>query len=267
MDYKNIKNEVISIVKSSADIFHRGAERVVEKDGAANLVTDVDLAIQHYLQEELHRLLPEAGFFCEEENIIETEKDYVWVIDPVDGTMNFSRNLPECVISVGLLYKRQAVVGVVFAPRLALMFSASKGNGAYCNHEKIRVSEKTFEQALFCTGLCLYEKNLSPFCSEIIARAHNLCSDIRRFGACALEICYLALGRCDLFFEIRTYPWDYAAAYLILSEAGGILRGFQKKELGFDNITMLVGANNVKNFEKLNDIISDVITEEPKYRW
>ena len=267
LDYKKLEKKVIIAVKVAGKIFRRGAEHIMEKDGAANLVTDADLEIQHFLQKKLHKLLPEAGFFCEEENVEETEKDFVWVIDPIDGTANFTRSLPECVISVGLLYKKQAVIGVVFAPRLNLLFSASKGNGAYCCGKRIEVSSKSFEESLFCTGLCLYEKNLSPSCSEIIARAHNLCSDIRRLGSCALEICYLAFGRCDLYFEIRTYPWDYAAASLILTEAGGVLKGYRKSELDFENITMLVGANNFENFEKLDKIVSDVIKEKPKYRW
>ncbi len=266
MELLKIEKKVISAVKSAAKIFRRGASLITQKDGAANLVTNADIDIQNFLQDKLGKILPQAGFFCEEENVEDVLKDYVWVIDPIDGTANFTRNLPECVISVGLLYKKEPIVAVVYAPRLELLFTARKGNGAYCNGKRIQTSKKTFEESLFCTGLCLYQKELSPFCSEIIAKAYDLCSDIRRFGACALEICLLALGRCDLFFEIRTYPWDYAAASLILSEAGGILKGYRGEALDFENITMLVGANNMENFEKLNQIISDIVVKRPKYR-
>lgn len=266
MDLLQIEKEVVSAVKDASKIFLKGASEVSQKDGAANLVTNVDFDIQNFLLDRLHKILPQAGFFCEEEDRLDVCQEYVWVIDPIDGTTNFVRDLPECVISVGLLCQKKAVIAAVFAPRLDLMFTAVRGNGAYCNGKGIKTSGKTFAESLFCTGLCLYEKNLSTYCSEIIAASYDKCSDIRRFGACALEICYLALGRCDLFFEIRTYPWDYAAASLILEEAGGIIRGFHGEALDFESITMLVGANNTENFNKINTIISDIIQERPEYR-
>ena len=141
------------------------------------------------------------------------------------------------------------------------MFTAINGNGAFCNGKKIKVSNKTFEQSLFCTALSLYQKNLADICSNIISEVYSRCSDIRRLGSCALELCYLAMGRCDLYFEIRVFPWDFAAAYLIFTEAGGILRGYNKEELTFDKVTMLIGANNQENFEKLNEIVSHNIKE------
>lgn len=266
MNLFELEKQVIASVKAAAVIFRRGANCITRKSGAANLVTNADIDIQYFLQDKLHKILPEAGFFCEEEDVEDINKDFVWVIDPIDGTTNFTRDIPECVISVGLLYKKQPVVGVVYAPRLKLLFTAVKGGGAYCCGKKIEVSKKTFEESLFCTGLCLYQKELSHFCSDIISKTYDLCSDIRRLGSCALELCYLAMGRCDLYFEIRTYPWDYAAAYLILTEAGGILKGYRKEDLDFENITMLIGANNTENFEKLNGIISEIIQEAPTFR-
>lgn len=261
-----LQNKIIKIVKRASKIFEKGTGKITEKNGAANLVTEADINIQEFLQKELKKLIADSGFLCEEENIADTSKDYTWVIDPIDGTANFTRGIPECSISVGLLYKGEPLIGVVYAPRLKLLFNAVKGMGAYCCGKRIYTSEKTFEQSLFCTGLCLYQKELSDSCSAIIAEAHPLCSDIRRFGSCALEICYLAMGRCDLFFEIRTYPWDYAASYLILEEAGGILRSFKKQKPDLKNMTMLIGSNNIENFEKLNSIIENNIKENPVFK-
>ena len=261
-----LQKKVISTVKLAAKIFNKGAISVTQKDGAANLVTNADVEIQKFLQDRLQKILPQSGFLCEEENVEDNKKDYVWVIDPIDGTTNFARDIPECVISVALLYKNEPVVSVVYAPRLKLLFTATKGGGAYCCGKKIAVSDKKFEESLFCTGLCVYEKQLSNYCSEIMFKTHDLCSDIRRFGSCALELCYLALGRCDLHFEIRTYAWDYAAGYLILTEAGGVLKGYNNEELDFRSMTMLVGANNKENFEKLNAIICETIKEKPTFR-
>ena len=263
MNLLKLEKKTVKVVKKASKIFRHGFKKVAEKDGAANIVTDADINIQHFLQNELNKILPQAGFLCEEENVADTDKDYLWVIDPIDGTTNFSRNIPECVISVGLLYKKQAVLGVVYAPHLNLLFTATKGGGAYCCGKRISVSKRNFEQSIFCVGICLYQKELAGHCLDIIAQVYPLCSDIRRFGSCTLEICYLAMGRCDLFFEIRTYPWDFAAAYLILSEAGGILKGYNNSEIDFNDMTMLVGANNAANFEKLNGIVSDIITQPP----
>lgn len=261
-----LQNKIIKIVKQASKIFEKGTGNITEKNGAANLVTDADINIQKFLQTKLQKLISGSGFLCEEETTADSAKDYTWVIDPIDGTANFTRDIPECAISVGLLYKGEPLIGVVYAPRLKLLFNAVKGCGAYCSGKRISTSKKTFEQSLFCTGLCLYQKELSDSCSAIIAEAHPLCSDIRRFGSCALEICYLAMGRCDLFFEIRTYPWDYAAASLILEESGGILRSFKKEKPDFKNMTMLIGANNTENFEKLNTIIENNIRENPIFK-
>lgn len=263
MDFSALEQQIVALVRQAAKILGQGAGVITEKDGAANVVTEADLNVQHFLQENLGKLIPGSGFLCEEENVADTGKEYLWVIDPIDGTMNFSRNIPEFAISVGLLHNMTPVVGVILAPGLDLLFTSVKGKGAYCNGNRIHASDKPFAQSLFCTGLCVYQKELSPPCGEIMAKVHPLCSDIRRFASCALELCYLAMGRCDLYFEIRTYPWDYAAGLLIVTEAGGILRGYQGKELDFSGLTMLIGANNPENFQKLSDIVFDVITEPP----
>lgn len=266
MDFSQLAKKTARAVKQAACIWKKGTGTVTEKNGAANIVTEADVAVQRFLQEKLGRLLPGSGFLCEEENVADLQKEYLWVIDPIDGTTNFARGLPECAISVALLYKNEPVVGVVFAPRLQLLFTAVKGKGAYCCGKRIHTSQKTFAESLFCTGLCLYQKELSDSCSQIIAKTHPLCSDIRRLGSCALELCYLALGRCDLFFEIRTYPWDYAAGLLIIEEAGGVLRGFQGEKLDFQGMSMLIGANNPDNYQTLQQIISGIIKEKPIFK-
>ena len=266
MNFQRIRYKAEKAVTQAAKIFNKGAKTVAEKGDAANLVTDADLNIQHFLQEKLHKILPEAGFLCEEENTYDTKSEYIWVIDPIDGTTNFSRDIPECVISVALLHNKKPVIGIIYAPKLNLLFTAAKDGGAFCNKKPIYVSNKDFSHSLFCTALCLYQKEFMGICSDIMNEVYPLCSDTRRFGSCALELCYLAMGRCDLYFEIRVMPWDYAAAYLIVTEAGGILKGFKNEPLTFDKTTVLIGANNSENFEKLNKIITEKIKEPPIFR-
>ncbi len=111
--------------------------------------------------------------------------------------------------------------------------------------------------------MSLYRKEYAEICRDIIFDVYNKCNDFRRFGSCALELCYLAAGKCDLYFEIRVFPWDYAASYLILKEAGGVLKGLNGENLSYDKPTVLVGANNLENYEKLNDIIKKYLKELP----
>lgn len=264
MDLLKLERKTVKIVKQAAKIF-KTKSAVYEKGGAENLVTDTDINIQLFLQRELHKILPQAGFLCEENDVADINREYVWVIDPIDGTTNFVRDIPEHAISVGLLHNNTSVLGVVFAPKLNLLFKASLGNGAYCNGKKINTSNKTLPQAIFCTALCLYQKNLAKPCLDIMYEVHQLCSDIRRLGSCAVELCYLAMGRCDIYFEIRVCPWDFAAAYIIVKEAGGIIKGYNKAEFDFSKKTVVIAANNEENFEKLNEIVSKNIKELPKY--
>ena len=262
MNYKKIKKQVEKIVKSASKLM-RVDFTVTDKDDVANVVTSADVNVQRYLCENLKKILPSAGFYCEEEDLKDTTSEYVWVIDPIDGTMNFTRSIPECAISVGLVCNKQPVVGVVYNPFHDDMFSASLGEGATKNGKTIRVSKMPFNRSLLFTAMSLYKKELAPICNDIIAEAYSQCSDVRRFGTCAIELCYIAEGKADLYFEIRVFPWDYAGAYFILQEAGGVLKGYNGETLTFDKPTPLIGANNVENYTKLNEIVMKYMDKVP----
>lgn len=262
-EYFAIRKKIEKIVRAAARIARRVDFEVSDKGDAANIVTTSDLNVQRFLCERLSRLIPDAGFFCEEENLKDTDSEYIFVIDPIDGTMNYSRAIPECVISVGLIRNKQPVVGVVKSIFRDDIFAASLGDGATRNGKPIHVSDKPFERSLLFTAMSLYKKELAPTCNQIIADAYSECSDIRRFGSCAIELCYIAAGLADLFFEMRVFPWDYAGAYLVLSEAGGILRGHNGEILTFDKPTPLIGANTLENYEHLNSIVNKYMDEVP----
>jgi len=262
-NYTALCKSVIKIVKSAASIVKARNFEIRQKSTDEDIVTSADVGVQNFLCAELKNLLPLSGFLCEEKHLIDVKHDYIWVIDPIDGTTNFSRDILECAISVCLLYKNEPVVGVVFAPFLNYLFSAVAGRGAKLNGKRIHVSDKPFKNSLFCTAMSLYRKEFAEVCNNIIFETYNLCNDFRRFGSCAIELCYLAAGKCDLYFEIRVFPWDYAAAYLILKEAGGVLKGFDGENLLFDKPTLLIGANNAENYEKLNAIVNRHLTATP----
>ncbi|MBQ1990438.1 MAG: inositol monophosphatase [Rikenellaceae bacterium] len=259
---ENIVKQVFSIVKlRTANIEY--------KDGFSNIVTSSDIKIQQLLIERLSMLIPECGFFCEESNLIDVlNKEFIWIIDPIDGTMNYSRGIPEFCISVALMRNKDIVLGVVYNPMSKEMFSAIKGGGAKLNGKTIKVSERCYEEGILCTAMSLYKKQFAKVCSDIILDAYLECNDVRRFGSCALELCYMAMGLCELFFEFRVMPWDYAAGYLILSEAGGILTGYNGQNLEFNQPTLLVGANNVSNHKRLMSyIIKHINPKECNYEW
>lgn len=229
---------------------------VKTKGSVTNLCTSADLAVQDFLYKELRALLPGSGFLGEENDLLDTQHEYVWIVDPIDGTANFARELPECCISVALKGNDEILLGVVYNPYRDQLFDAVKGGGSRLNEEPIHVSGRPFEQGMLITALCLYHKEHAEVCSDIILEAYQKCNDVRRFGSCAIELCYLACGLCELYFEYRIMPWDYAAAYLVLTEAGGVLTGPAGTRLHFDGPTILVGANSPENHQILSDIVS-----------
>ena len=257
------EKKVIDAVQSAAGLIRNTSFRITEKDESVNIVTTSDIKSQRYLTEKLCKLIPESGFYCEEEDLSDTESEYIWVIDPIDGTANYARGIADCAISVALIHRGKAILGVVCNIFTGDVFSAVRGGGSRLNGKAISVSDNSFKNGILCTAMSLYKKEYARICSDIIYDAYMECNDVRRFGSCALELCYLAAGRCELYFEIRVFPWDYAAGYLILEEAGGILRGLADKELDFKRPTVLVGANNKENYGKLSGIVNSYLHNTP----
>ncbi len=251
-----IKESLIEITEEVAEAIRSAPFETIEKSEAVNIVTTNDIKSQRMLVERLSSLIEGSGFFCEEEELQSTEEEFVWVIDPIDGTANYARGIGDCAISVALLYKGEPTVGVVRAIFSGEVFSAVKGLGAELCGKRISVSDRSFKQGLLCTAMSLYKKEHAKVCSDIIFDAYMECNDIRRFGSCAMELCYMAAGRCDLYFELRVFPWDFAAAILILREAGGVAGGLSYSELKYNAPTVLIGANNEENYRKLSDIVN-----------
>ena len=229
---------------------------ITQKEGFANIVTSSDVAVQDFLKRELSQVLPESGFFCEEEDFHDDSHEYTWVIDPIDGTANYSRGLDQCAISVALKRNADIILGIVYLPRTEEMFIAERGKGATRNGKPIHVSDRPFANSVLCTALPVYYKQYTDICSRIIVNVFKQCNDIRRFGAAAPELCYLAMGRCELYYEYILSPWDYAAASLVLTEAGGIILNRDGSPLIFDKKIGVIAANNTANLAQLQDIIA-----------
>ena len=246
---------MIDIAHGAADLVKNASFSVEVKDGFSNIVTTSDLLAQRFLCEKLGKLIPSAGFLCEEENLCDT-REYTFVIDPIDGTTNYARGISDSAICVALLHGSEVMIGVVVRICDKDTFSAVKGEGAWRNGQPIHVADRPFASGLLCTAMSLYDKSRARACSDIIYDAYLQCNDIRRLGSCALELCYLAAGLCDLYFEIRVFPWDFAASSLILSEAGGVLTGADGKAPPLDRETTLIGAATRDNHQRLCEIVA-----------
>lgn len=257
MNYTNVLDRLTGIVREAFTLM-KGTYEVTPKGSPSNIVTTNDRAVQEYLKTRLRELLPESGFLCEEDDY-STERNNTWIIDPIDGTTNYSRGIDLCAISVALKQDANITLGVVYLPFKDEMFTAVQGEGAYYNGKRINVSQRTFEDSILCSSLCAYHKENMELCSKIINDTFLQCNDVRRFGSAATELCYIALGRCELFFEYELSPWDYAAASLILEEAGGCISTSHGKELGYNHNTGIIAANTDANLEQLYEIVSKYV--------
>lgn len=250
---KQLVVEASSLMKTGFEVFTKNTQD--------NIVTSADVAVQKFLEENLTALLPGSGFLGEESDPSHAEREYCWIVDPIDGTMNFSRGLNQSAISVGLRKDEDVILGVVYNPFNEEMFWAEKGKGAFLNGKPIHVSDKTFDKSLVCTALCVYRKEFSQLSNEVFYDIFSECSDFRRFGVCSLELCYLAAGRADLYFEYSLYPWDYAASICILTEAGGVIGSPSDNSLSLSHCSPVIAANNEANYRQLKGICNRHFTE------
>lgn len=200
----------------------------IQRKGRIDLVTDTDLAVEAFLKERLASVLPGAAFLAEESAQSYDLSGLTWVIDPVDGTTNFAHDLPFVATSVGLWQDGRIVLGVVNAPVLGECFSTLRGGGAFLNDAPMRVSTTAdLESALIATGFpYTVRENLDNLVGNLRTVLHAT-QGVRRAGAAALDLAYTAAGRLDAFYEIELKPWDTAAGWLLVEEAGGRVTTFE----------------------------------------
>ncbi len=196
--------------------------RVDSKSTGYELLTEVDELSEKYLLEAIGEAYPEHAILAEESGATRQESDFLWVVDPLDGTTNYARGIPIFVISVALRHKGETVLGLVYNPLLDEMFSAVKGNGAYLNGSRIQVSiRETLREAVLATGFP-YDKATHPdnnanYVAHFVPRVRGL----RRMGAAAYDLACVAAGRLDGYWEINLGAWDVEAGNLLVTEAGG----------------------------------------------
>jgi myo-inositol-1(or 4)-monophosphatase len=206
------------------DQFSGRASGVESKSTPTDLVSDADLAADEFLQAFIGRERPDDGFITEESEGRHSESGLTWVLDPLDATVNYLFRIPWWCVSVAVEDSDGGLASAVYHPTLDEMFTAARGGGAFLNDEPIHVSNRAeFSRALIGTGFA-YDATVRAGQAEIVARLLPRARDIRRFGSAALDLCSVACGRLDGYYETGTAHWDTAGGSLIVREAGGAWR-------------------------------------------
>lgn len=197
---------------------------ISSKEGNQNLVTEYDLSSQKLIISILQKQFPDHQFLGEEDKDVKeiNPTKIVWIIDPLDGTVNFARSIPVFSVSIAAALGKEILTGVVYYPSMNELFVAEKNQGAYLNGERIAVSKRDrFETAFMATGFP-YNVDQDPLnCVERFASIAKKGVPLRRLGSAAIDLSYVAAGRFDVFWEVGLHPWDLAAGKLLIEEAGG----------------------------------------------
>jgi len=193
-----------------------------------DLVTEVDKKCEAKIIEIINNRFPEHNLLGEEGGSLHKKSDYIWIVDPIDGTVNYAHAVPIYCVSIALEIKGVISLGIVYSAMTNEKFWAEKGKGAYLNDKKISVSDVEFlKDGLLVTGFPYGAKDNMDHCIDHFVNFVRMGLPVRRLGSAAIDICYLACGRFDGFWEVNLNSWDVAAGYLILTEAGGKVTDFK----------------------------------------
>lgn len=227
----------------------------VSHKGPSDFVTAADIKAEKMLRAELQKARPRFGFLMEESGEIQGEDGkHRWIIDPIDGTTNFLHGIPHFAISIGLEMEGEMIAGLVYNPIVEEVFWAEKGQGAFLNDKRLRVSARSrMSEAVMATGIPFHGRpGHEPFIDQM-GRVMKDVAGIRRMGAASLDLAYVAAGRFEGFWEAGLQPWDIAAGVLLVREAGGFVTDFKgdKNVLASGNVV----AANAKLHKQFLDLV------------
>ena len=228
----------------------------VSTKGPGDFVTSADKRTEKIIIDELQKAHSDYGIITEESGSINTgNKNNRWIIDPIDGTTNFLNGIPQFAISIGYEEESEIKCGVIFDPIKNEMFCAEKGNGAYLNNSRIRVSnKKRLKDALLVTGGPRQSSKIKKeIFSEFVEVSNNILSPVRKFGSAALDLAYVACGRFDGYWQRELNYWDVAAGIIILKEAGGFVNFFEENNK--DPLKRNILASNSNIHDEFSNLI------------
>lgn len=235
--------------------FFKQSFTVYNKEGVNNLVTEADHAAEKAILTVIKKAFPHHQILAEESGKLAQDSSYKWIIDPIDGTINFAQGIPLNCVSIAVEHEGIIIMGAVYNPHLNEFFFAEKGQGAFLNEKPIRVSHKTDTiKSCLVTGFpytYIHEPN-GPL--EVFERFVRKGVPVRRLGSAAIDLCWVACGRFDGFFEQKLEPWDSAAGYLMVEEAGGRVTDFTGGDFSIYQHKVL--ATNGKIHEEMLQVIN-----------
>ncbi len=249
----------IDAALKAGDLLKKGfgtSFKIENKEGKNNLVTEYDKASEACIIQEIRKSFPGHGFLAEESGAAEG-KEILWIIDPLDGTANFAHNVPWFSVSIAATQGEQILCGVVFNPMTNELFTAEKGQGAYLNRQKLKVSqEKSLDSAMLGMGFPARSLADNPLhCIDRLADFVAQGIPLRRMGSAALDLSYVAAGRFDGFWELTLQPWDIAAGQLLVEEAGGQVSHYDGKRRNILSRETFLASNGL-----LHEVLSTNLT-------
>lgn len=258
-----LKSTLIRAVEAGAAVMQKyfeGEFTISNKEGVNNLVTEADHASEKAIFEVIRQDYPDHYILSEEAGAITMDSNYKWIIDPIDGTVNFANGLPLCCVSVGIEQAGDMILGAVYNPFIREFFFAQKGYGATLNDKKIQVSDETsVSKACLVTGFPYTYLDQPNGPLEVFSRLIRSGVPVRRLGSAAIDLCWVAAGRFDGFYEHKLQAWDSAAGFLIVEEAGGRVSDFKGNR--YSPYQPHILASNGKIHDELLKVVND-----PEYK-
>ncbi len=252
-----IKKSVQKLILQQGDYLlkeSRSKISVRTKSSNSDLVTNIDWKVENDLKTAFSKILPASEFLAEETDDKPKKADQLWIIDPIDGTTNYVHNFPFYCISVALQLEGEIKLGFVYNPAMKEFFVAEKDNGSTLNDKTICTSPtQNLSRSLLATGFAYNYNNAEENNIKFFAHFHKLCHGIRRPGSAALDLCYVAKGVFEGFWEWYLNPWDVAAGILIVEEAGGKVSNFEGEPFSFNDNNILATNTSIHS-EMLNEL-------------
>jgi myo-inositol-1(or 4)-monophosphatase len=243
--------DIINISHEAGGIVREGFGKnfgIEYKTNESNLVTDIDKASEKYIKEFIQKKYPSHSILAEEGGETKNESEYLWVVDPIDGTTNFAHGLPIFSISIGLQKKGKTIAGVVYDVMQDITYSAESGSGSFANSQKIVVSKNgNLSHSVLVTGFPYNISDNPENALEKFTALTKASRGIRRLGSAAIDFCYVAKGVFDGFWEVYLHPWDVCAGKLIVEEAGGKVTGFDGEEIDIYSRRILATNGHIHN--------------------
>lgn len=249
--------DIIEIAREAGEIIREGFNKNLQigyKSNESDLVTNIDKASEKLITDFVRKKYPSHGILAEESGNIKSGSEYSWVIDPLDGTVNFAHGLPIFSVSIGLQKNDETVAGVVYDVAQNIIYSGERGSGAFANDEKIEVSKNSnIAHSVLVTGFPYNIKENPYNALDKFVALTKASRGMRRLGSAAIDFCYVAKGVFDGFWEVYLNPWDICAGKLIVEEAGGLVTDFEGNQININSKQIL--ATNGKIHSNMVEIL------------